>query len=141
MTSVTGLLTNYVLVLIRLRNSKYCVKNWSKSHPHDLGQLRRTFNTCFAAYTRRQLAAMTVPGERIMKIMNQAEAEGWSEQIRRRSERIWGLVLLILLGAVLLISASLFFTARTPTGSLPSSDTHESGDSDKERAPAALTPV
>ena len=76
-----------------------------------------------------------------MKIMNQAEAEGWSEQIRRRSERIWGLVLLILLGAVLLISASLFFTARTPTGPLPSSDTHESGDSDKARAPAALTPV
>jgi len=76
-----------------------------------------------------------------MKIMNQAEAEGWSEQIRRRTERIWGLVLLILLGAVLLISASLFFTARTPTGPLPLSDTQESGDSDKEQAPAALTPV
>jgi len=37
--------------------------------------------------------------------MNQAEAGGWSDKVRRRTERIFGLVLLILLIAVLLISA------------------------------------
>ena len=76
-----------------------------------------------------------------MKTMNQAEAEGWSENVRRRAERIFGLVLLILLAAILFISATLFFTTRTPTRPLPSSDTQKSGDSDKEQVPAALTPV
>jgi len=76
-----------------------------------------------------------------MKTMNQAEAEDWSEKVRRRTERIFGLVLLILLAAILLFSATLFFTARTSTRPLPSSDTQESGDSDKEQAAAALTPV
>jgi len=76
-----------------------------------------------------------------MKTMSQAEAEGWSEKVRRRTERIFGLALLIFLVAVLLISASLFFTARTPTRPLPPSDTQDSGDSEKEQAPAPLTPV
>ena len=76
-----------------------------------------------------------------MKTMNQSEAEGWSEKVRLRTERLFGLVLLIFLVAILLISATLFFTARTPTRPLPSSDTQESGDSDKEQAPAPLTPV
>jgi len=76
-----------------------------------------------------------------MKTMNQAEAEGWSERVRRRTERIFGLVLLIFLAAILLISATLFFTARTPTRPLPSSDTQESADPDKEQASPAVTPV
>ena len=84
---------------------------------------------------------MSATGERTMKTMNQAEAEGWSEKVRRRTERIFGLVLLIFLAAILLISATLFFTARTPTRPLPSADTQESGDSDKEQAPAPLTPA
>jgi hypothetical protein len=74
-----------------------------------------------------------------MKTMNQAEAEGWVEKIRQRTERIFDLVLLIFLVAILLISAGLFVTARTPTRPLPSADTQESGDSEKEQAP--LMPV
>jgi hypothetical protein len=76
-----------------------------------------------------------------MKTMNQAEAEGWVEKIRQRTERIFDLVLLIFLVAILLISAGLFVTARTPTRPLPSADTQESGDSEKEQAPAPLMPV
>jgi hypothetical protein len=76
-----------------------------------------------------------------MKTMNQAEAEGWVEKIRQRTERIFDLVLLIFLVAILLISAGLFVTARAPTRPLPSADTQESGDSEKEQAPAPLMPV
>jgi len=49
-----------------------------------------------------------------MKTINQAEAEGWSEKVRRRTERIFGLVLIILLAAILLVSATLFLTTRSP---------------------------
>jgi len=84
---------------------------------------------------------MTAAGERTMKTMNQAEADGWIKQIRRRADRIFGLVLLILLVAILLISASLFLTPRPPTRPLPSADTQESGDTEKEQAPAPLLPV
>lgn len=83
-------------------------------------------------------AAMTAMGERTM---NQAEADGWSEKVRRRAERIFGFVLLILLAAILLISASLFVAPRTPSRALPSADTQGSDDFEKERAPAPLTPV
>jgi peptidoglycan/LPS O-acetylase OafA/YrhL len=76
-----------------------------------------------------------------MKTLNQVEAEGWSETIRRRARRLFGLVLLMLLAAILLISASLFLTPRAPTRPLPSADTQESGDSENEQAPVPLTPV
>lgn len=76
-----------------------------------------------------------------MKTMNQAEAEIWSERVRQRTERIFGLVLLILLAAILLVSASLFFTARAPTPLLPSADMPGSGDSDEEVTPAPAMPV
>lgn len=76
-----------------------------------------------------------------MKTMNQAEAKGWIKQLRGRAKRIFDLVLLIFLVAILLISAGLFVTARTPTRPLPSADTQGSGDSEKEQAPAPLTPV
>jgi multidrug efflux pump subunit AcrB len=127
---------------MRRGNSQYCVKNWLNPHPHDLGQLRQTLYAykC-STLTEAYLGTMTATGERTMKTMNQAEAEDWSEKVRRRTERIFGLVLLILLAAILLFSATLFFTARTSTRPLPSSDTQESGDSDKEQAAAALTPV
>jgi hypothetical protein len=76
-----------------------------------------------------------------MKTMNQAEAEGWVEKIRQRTERIFDLVLLIFLVAILLISAGLFVTARAPARPLPSADTQESGGSEKEQAQAPLMPV
>ena len=84
---------------------------------------------------------MSATGEATMKTINQAEAEGWSEKVRRRTERIFGLVLIILLAAILLVSATLFLTTRSPLRPLPSADTQESGDSEKEQTPAPLTPV
>jgi hypothetical protein len=83
-------------------------------------------------------ATMTATGARTMQ---NKELEGWSEKIRRRSERIFGLVFLILLAAILLISVSLFVTAPAPAPHLPSADTPGSGDSEKDMTPALQASV
>jgi len=72
---------------------------------HDFGQIRRTFNVYIGRPGRAGWHAAT--GERTV---NQAEAEGWSETIRRRTERIFGVALLILLIPVLVILVCLFLT-------------------------------
>jgi hypothetical protein len=45
-----------------------------------------------------------------MRTLNQIEAQGWSEQVRRRTGRIFVLAFLILLTPALLIAARLFLT-------------------------------